>query len=107
MILTMQILSQQFRLSEWTADSAILHNCRFCGQEGHNTLDAQRACTVQRSGDEFTLINNCGWGKNNGNFFTTKILRADFSKDHITYYLLSKVQVSRNRPRWSKRFRVG
>ena len=54
MILTMQILSQQFWLFEWTADIAILNTCRFCGQDGHSTLDAQSACTVQRSGDEFT-----------------------------------------------------
>jgi len=53
MILTTQILSQQFWLSEWTANIAILHTCRFYGQEGHSTLGAQRACTVQRSEDEF------------------------------------------------------
>jgi hypothetical protein len=41
MILRMEILSQQFWLSEWTADIAILHTFRFCGQ-GHGNLDARR-----------------------------------------------------------------
>jgi hypothetical protein len=41
MIITMEIISQQFRLSEWTADIAILHTFRFCGQ-GHSKLDEQR-----------------------------------------------------------------
>jgi hypothetical protein len=43
MILTMEILSQQFWLSEWTADIAILHTFGFCGQEGYGNLDARRA----------------------------------------------------------------